>query len=383
MTSPETTWRAERDKHLAPRAPVTQAGWQAWLLPLGLFCAALALQALARRKPHFVEHYYSRTLFPHIGHALSRVNGLFRFSLTELIVIAVVPVLIGALIYQGRQIYLRRKSASKLIRADLLTALWITGSGMMLFMLLWGLNYAREPLGNSLGLARRKASEEESKIIRRTIIDGINSNYEASRGGPGSPPLDRAQLYELIELGYQHDPLLAGLCRGGYARPKPIHFSRLMTRLGLSGIYMPFTGEANFNAAQPDFDLPYVIAHEKAHQCGFAREDEANFMAFIVCSNSTNSYVRYSGYLNVLKVVYALPASAPDRFGTVLPMLGEGPRADLSARAAFWARYVGRAAKVSHRINDTYLKANHVASGERNYSEDVALIVGYYLARAN
>ena len=381
--SPETTWQDERDKKLVPRAPATRAGWQAWLLPLGLFFAAPALQSLARRKPHFVEYYYSRTLFPRIGHALSRVNGLFGFSLAELVVIAIVPILIGALIYQGRQIYLRRRPAGRIIRANLLTAIWIAGSAMMLFLLLWGFNYEREPLGNSLGLARRHASREQLEIVSAWIVNGINSNYEASRSRPGAAPPGRAQLYELIESAYQHEPLLAGICSGGYAQAKPVQFSGLMSRLGLSGMYFPFTGEANFNAAQPDFDLPYVIAHEKAHQCGFAREGDANFIAFLVCSNSTNAYLRYSGYLNALEVVYSLAASAPDRDGRASTMLDEGPQADIKARSAFWARYMGRASAVSHRINDSYLKANHIASGAQSYGEDVALIVGYYLTRAN
>jgi hypothetical protein len=381
--SPETTRRDKRDQNLAHRARVTRAAWQAWLWPLGLFFAALALQTLAKRKPHLVEHYYSRTLFPPISHALSRVNGLFAFSLAELMVIAIVPILIGAVIYQGRQIYLRRRSARRIIRADLLTAIWIAGSAMVLFLLIWGFNYEREPLGNSLGLAKRHANYEQLEIVSAWIVGGINSNYDASRSGQGPPRLDRAQLYELIESAYQHQPLLAALCGGGYAQAKPVHFSGLMSRLGLSGIYFPFTGEANFNAAQPDFDLPYVIAHEKAHQCGFAREGDANFIAFLVCSNSTNAYLRYSGYLNALNVVYTLAAAAPDRYPRTSTMLDEGPQADLRARYAFWARYVGRASEMSHRINDSYLKANRVASGTRSYGEDVALIVDYYFTRAN
>ena len=381
--TPESTWRDERDKNLAPLVPVRRAGWQAWLWPLGVFLAAMALQALAGRKPHFVEHHYSRTLFPPISRALSRVNGLFSFSLAELFLIAIVPILIGAFLYQGRQIYLRRKSARKMIRADLLAAIWIAGAAMMLFLLVWGFNYEREPLGNSLGIARRHANYEQLEVVSAWIVGGINSNYEASRTGPGSPRLDRAQLNELIESAYQHEPLLAGLCSGGYAQAKPVHFSGLMSRLGLSGMYFPFTGEANFNAAQPDFDLPYVIAHEKAHQCGFAREGDANFIAFLVCSNSTNAYLRYSGYLNALNVVYTLEGSAPDRYQRTSTMLGEGPQADLRARYGFWARYAGRASKVSHRINDSYLKANRIASGTQSYGEDVALIVGYYLTRVN
>ena len=159
--------------------------------------------------------------------------------------------------------------------------------------------------------------------------------------------------------------------------------SRLMSRLGLSGFYMPFTGEPNFNAAQPEFDLPYVIAHEKAHQRGFAREDEANFMAFLICVNSTDPYVRYSGYLNALKVVWAFGWSDPDFYGNLAERIGEGPRNDLRARAAFWARYKGSARVVAYKVNNSYLKANRIGSGAQSYSEDIALIVGYYLRTKN
>src|SRR2546421_2599 len=120
-----------------------------------------------------------------------------------------------------------------------------------------------------------------------------------------------------------------------------------MSHLGLSGFYMPFTGEPNFNAAQPDFDLPYVVAHEKAHQRGFAREDEANFIAFVVCVNSTNPYVRYSGYLNALNVVGAFVSLDPQLNKSLFERVGEGPRNDLRARAAFWARYEGPARGVA------------------------------------
>jgi hypothetical protein len=152
-----------------------------------------------------------------------------------------------------------------------------------------------------------------------------------------------------------------------------------MSWLGIGGLYNPFTGEANFNALQPDFDLPYSIAHEKAHQCGIAREDEANFVAFLVCSHSTNPFVRYSGYLNALRVVNELGISAPERYRDVAGTLGAGPRADLSARSAFWARFQGRGMTVTHRINNSYLRANNVPGGARSYSADVALIISYYL----
>jgi hypothetical protein len=253
---------------------------------------------------------------------------------------------------------------------------------MLLFLLIWGLNYQREPLAGKLGFTGRNATDGQLKAISETIVNEMNSNYEASHPSDGvDGPSGRAQIYELIESAYQHEPLLADAGSGRYGPPKPIYFSGLLSHLGLSGFYMPFTGEPNFNNAQPDFDLPYVIAHEKAHQRGFAREDEANFIAFVVCVNSPHPYVRYSGYLNALKVAGAFVGSDPAFYKTLFERIGEGPRKDLRARAAFWARTEGPARAVANRVNNSYLKANRIGSGTQSYSEDIALIVGYYLKR--
>lgn len=356
-------------------------------MPLALLAAAFALQALASRNPQLVERYYSRKLFPANIHALSLINCVVGFSIAEFMIYVLVAALVGMLIHQAREIYHRRKRIARLLHTDLLVLMWVSGSAMMLFLLIWGLNYQREPLGGKLGFAARNASDEQLKMISETIVNEVNSNYGDSHVGDavdGSRPalLSRSQVYELIESAYQHHTLLGGAGSGRYGPPKPIYFSGLMSRLGLSGFYMPFTGEPNFNAAQPDFDLPYVIAHEKAHQRGFAREDEANFIAFLVCVNSTHPYLRYSGYLNALKVVGAFAGSDPEFYKNLAGRVGEGPRNDLRARAAFWARNEGPARAVAARVSNSYLKANRVGSGRQSYGEDIALIVGYYLMRA-
>ena len=48
------------------------------------------------------------------------------------------------------------------------------------------------------------------------------------------------------------------------ATVKPLALSRLTSWAGVSGFYIPFTGEVTFNADVPAFDLPMVIAHHKA-----------------------------------------------------------------------------------------------------------------------
>jgi len=58
-----------------------------------------------------------------------------------------------------------------------------------------------------------------------------------------------------------------------------------MSYLGIGGVYFPFTGEANVNISMPHTSIPFTACHEMAHQIGFAREDEANFIAYIACKN--------------------------------------------------------------------------------------------------
>lgn len=375
------------DEISTPRLPVKGSAWRRWFMPLALLAAAFALQALGSRNPQLVERYYSRGLFRAITYTLSLINGVVGFSIIEFMIYLLVAALVVTLICQAREVYLGRKPFTRLLRTDLLIVIWLSGSLMLLFLLIWGLNYQREPLGGELGFAGRSASDGQLKMISEIIVNEVNSNYRDSDVGgavDGSrpAPLSRVQVYELIESAYQHEPLPGGAGSGRYGPPKPIYFSGLLSRLGLSGFYMPFTGEPNFNAALPDFDLPFVVAHEKAHQRGFAREDEAEFIAFLVCINSTHPYLRYSGYLNALKVIGAFGSSDPEFYRNLANRIGEGPHNDLRARAAFWARNEGPARAVAHEINNSYLKANRIGSGTQSYGEDIALIVGYYLMRA-
>jgi hypothetical protein len=353
------------------------------LRPLALIALALLLQTLAHRNPQLVERFYSRRIFPAIGRTLSLINDLFGFSIAEMMSYVLAAAILIVLISQAGQIYLRRRRFGRLARTDLLVLLWIIGSGLILFLIAWGLNYQRVPLRSRFDGSSRSVSNEQLKKIGETIVNEINSNYDQRHNiQAGYAPPSRAQVYELIESSYQREPLL-GETNGRFGSAKPIYSSGVMSRLGLSGFYMPFTGEPNFNADQPDFDLPYVIAHEKAHQRGFAREDEANFLSFVVCTKSTDPFVRYSGYLNALKVVGSFVASDPDYYRGLLARVGEGPRNDLRARAAFWGRYQGTARVLAGKVNNSYLKANRIGSGLESYEEDVALIVAYYLTKAD
>ena len=82
-----------------------------------------------------------------------------------------------------------------------------------------------------------------------------------------------------------------------YSPPKPVLASKLMSYANIGGMFFPFTMESNINVDNPFSTVPWTMAHELAHQCGFMREDEANFIAYLACKESDDALMRYSGLL--------------------------------------------------------------------------------------
>jgi hypothetical protein len=353
--------------------------------PTALLCAAFGLHTLAGRHPALVEQYYSRHIYIYIGREIAFVNKFFEFSLAEVLAAGILVSLTTGLFWQARRLYLGRVKVLDLLFFGVRGLLWAGGAGAMLFLLVWGLNYQRQPLARSLNLEPRPVSGDELEAVSRTIVSEVNRNYEDSRAAEGLAaggglPLGRAELHEVIESSFrQQASLLGEASGGGFGPPKPVYLSRLMGRFSISGMYSPFTGEPNYNAAQPASDLPFSIAHEMAHQRGYAREDDADFIAFLICINSSHPYVRYSGHLRSTSVLGVLGRFAPRRYNEVVAALAPGPLADLSTSSAFWVRREGYFSRATHGVTDAYLKTNGVSSGLKNYNEVVRLIISYYL----
>src|SRR5690606_14735208 len=80
---------------------------------------------------------------------------------------------------------------------------------------------------------------------------------------------------------------------------KPSLCAWLGNHSGLTGYYNPLSGEAQVNTLVPEFLQPFIALHEIAHQVGYAKEDEANFVAFLVMKESSDTLFRYSGYLDL------------------------------------------------------------------------------------
>ena len=115
------------------------------------------------------------------------------------------------------------------------------------------------------------------------------------------------------------------------ALPIYVHVPRFYA--DIAGMYFPFTVESNINTDGPFFTIPATMGHEMAHQCGFMREDEANFIAYLACKQSDDALMRYSGYLLAYdNAVSALRKVDPEAAKAIGSGLSAAVRRDLAQR---------------------------------------------------
>jgi hypothetical protein len=347
-----------------------------------LLLIALVIQTVASLMPAVVEVIYSQLIYYYLVRGLSFLNKFVGFSLGEIILAALAIWFFGWVIWNIRRATRGNSRTVDLIKQLALRMTWVFGLVYLIFLVVWGLNFQRSPIAETWDLEVRPTNSGELQAIGARIVEGINQNYRAASEGQNwtrtsTLSLTRQRLNQVIEDSFQKTDSLQDASQGGLGQPKPLYLSRLVSILGFSGVYLPFTGEPAINELIPPAELPFAIANQKAHQRGYAREDEANFVAYVICINAEDPYVRYSGYLHGVKVLAEIENADAGRYRD---MVAPGPSADLDASREFWESgrnsYVRRA---SSRVAQAYLRLNGVAGGVDSYDQDVPLIIGYYL----
>jgi hypothetical protein len=256
----------------------------------------------------------------------------------------------------------------------------------MAFLLAWGLNYEREPFAVLAGLDTSPAGAAELRAVCEQLVEEANASRDAlPEDGRGVMrlPDGLAGAIRRAGKGYRAASATYDVLAGRPARAKPLASSRLFSYLGITGIFFPFTGEPNVNTDVPQADLPFAIAHEMAHARGFAREDEAGYIGYLACRSHPDPDFRYSGVLAAS--VYALNALAgADRAAhrQVAERRSAAVRRDLQALQEWSDRYHGPVARLSHSVNNAYLKSQGQAEGMRSYGRMVDLLIAERRARS-
>ena len=201
---------------------------------------------------------------------------------------------------------------------------------------------------------------------------------DVPRAADGAFAGDRAEILayapKIYENLYEEFPFLEMTD----VPPKAMRFSRVMSAMGFTGFYFPFTGECNVNVDFPAATLPTTVAHELSHRRGIASEQECNFLAVLASLRCGDAAYRYAGALSgYIYLANALYSADAERWRAVRGTLDERVVADLRASGAYWAQFEGPVDTVSNAVYDGFLKS-YGTIGVKSYGACVDLLVAYF-----
>ena len=246
-------------------------------------------------------------------------------------------------------------------------------------MLLWALNYHRQPLAQIIDLTIEPSTPsqlvalcadllQQANDLRQLVTEDEHGVFQLSGG--------KWRALTRAHLGYEQIAPIVPALGGRYGAPKGVYLSHLWSYTGIAGIYFPFTGEANVNMAMPAVNIPATACHEMAHQRGFAREDEANYIAYAVCRQHPDVEFQYSGtFLALSHAMQALRRQDKTAYDTLVQQYGPGLQRDMQANQTFWMHYAGPLERRMSRLNDVYLKSHRQSDGIQSYGRMVDLLL--------
>ena len=342
-----------------------------------LLVLSAGLMVLSVQAPDFAE-WYSQNIYPVLVSAIGRLTGLLPFSLAEICLYLLLAALILSLICLCIGIA-RKGEAGRRLFAWFSCAVLAVSILAFLYTAGCGVNYHRKTFSSEEGIIASDYTAEELQEICIRLTEEVNSRAgKVSRDSDGVMILTAPEGERAVEAMEKLAEAFPSL-KGYYPMPKKVAVSEILSYQGLTGVYSPFTIEANYNGDMTPYNIPFTACHELSHLRGFMEEKEANFIAFLACIGSDRTDFQYSGYLSgwtyCMNALYRADAEAWQETRSLLDKKAE---ADVWANSQFWNSYEGVISETADRINDTYLRANGQADGVRSYDRMVDLIMAYF-----
>lgn len=343
---------------------------------------AWGLTQLAYRFPDTAERYYSGLVYKYLSQMISSITGIFPFSVAEvLVVVALVFITAGVIRGIIKLIKGKRKRLRLFIR-QLSAAAVAISIVYFSFTVVWGLNYHRLSFASIADIEVQQASVEELETLCRYLVENANrlrQLVEEDENGVMVSAEGTGDILKRAHKGYRAAADIYPELGGYYGRPKGVILSKVMSYQGIGGIYFPFTAEANVNISQPPFMIPFTACHEMAHQRGFAREDEANYIGYFTSIMHPDHDFQYSGTMAALRYsMNALARQDMDIYSLLKGQYSEGVARDFAAWNEYCEKHEGFIRETTDRVNDRYLQVQGQADGVQSYGRMVDLLLAHY-----
>ncbi|GAC1658563.1 MAG: DUF3810 domain-containing protein [Candidatus Elarobacter sp.] len=330
-------------------------------MALDALALVLAWVATSAPLPHgWIEHGYANGIFAALNRALVPLTDRVPFALGDLEAIAVLAVLTAWWVRALRRA--PRGARMRTVPALLAHTAGFVALGIVLFELVWGLNYRRATIVARVDYSEARVTDAAVARFSERIVETLNANVAAAH----------AESLDLGRLRSAFAPLVRRLGDDwdvAVTVPKPTLIDPYYEAAGIGGQYSPFAFETLLNASFLPVEVPRALAHEWAHVAGFTNEGDANYIGTLACLRSGDPLIRYSG---AFWTYGELPESARRR-------LHLDPRvsADFQAsRERFLRRYKPQIFALQWNFYDRFLRSNGVAGGVASYGFFLKLLVG-------
>lgn len=363
-----------RKQEKAPRAPswsfIISKGGLAVMITL----ATLLLVWCSRKSSEFA----TEKVRPFAEKTLGTMSKWFTFtgiSVAEMLLYALIVVAVSSLITIVIRLITGPHRLKRLLS-------WLTGWALLaslmflMFEGLYGCSYAAESKLDTLGLEVKERSHEELYDLCHWLMKEAEANREKAGFNAKTP--GEETFFEDAEAVAK---IVSVYTRTEQTSPKRVSFSKYMSYTNLTGVFCPFTGEANVNSNDMDIAVPFTMAHEIMHRWGVTAEDEANCFAFISLYESGEVRYRYSAsYMGLLYTLPKLQKADKALYKKLVGEMSDGLKADINAYYTHWDQYEGKAAEVTSKVNNTYLVLQGEDDGVESYGKVVDWLLAYYAA---
>ena len=339
--------------------------------------------------PETVSEYFSFGLFQYIGECLRTISGATHVPLGEYIYLIIVIILIFKLL---KSLFaLKNKFNSHSFWADSLNfgkkLLMKLLQLYVVFMLLWGLNYRKSSPAQSFHLSIDTSySEVQLDSLSLQLIDQLNATRQNL---PNSviASLNYKQVFDHTLKEYKEIQNSYPFLQLEKPVLKKAQFPSWGDYIGYLAFYQPITGEAIIRADVPLLTLPFTSCHELAHQMGYASEAEANFIAFVVASKTSDPVFKYSMLLQMFTYSQSEHLSLIAKTGnfekwkTIVnrnkSLLDAKVIADRKKIKDFFIQRQQLLIPASTSLYDQFLQWNQQAKGIKSYDEVLLWVLAY------
>ncbi|UAY51341.1 DUF3810 domain-containing protein [Ferruginibacter albus] len=346
------------------------------LIILGLIVLSLFVH-FAFNNSFFVETAYSTGFYPHLARLLRFFFGWLPFSIGDILYGVIAVCLVVKVVKAVIKIFKKEMNWAWMKCGAYKMVVWILFI-YIIFNVLWGINYNRLGIAYQLGLDTKRYTAKDLAAVDSLLLQKVNEN-KSTLIQIHQTEINKKEIFKRSDEAYKNAAIQFPFLTYQTNAVKSSLWGWLGNYLGFMGYYDPFTGEAQVNTTVPYFLQPYTTCHEMAHQVGYAREDEANFVGYLAAAASSDTLFHYSVYLDLFlttnRNLYIVDSVAAKSFAK---QLSPAVKEDIKQWRTFAEAHQNPVEPIIRWMYGKYLQSNKQPAGNLTYDEVTGLLVAYY-----